>query len=816
MENRFWRRIAIFISSTFKDMDVERDILKTTVQRRLNEHFRRYKIDFQFIDLRIGINTEGISEEEAEEQVLDICFESIDRSRPYFIGLLGNRYGWIPSEEKWRNLLKCLSEEKRILMLDGYGKSVTELEILYGAIGNNGEYLNHSFFFFRNEDSYAEMSPEIYMDFCDNIDKEKSFSQEKLQELKKLIERISTNFSDKNLINRYSLRWDTEIGGFIGGEAFADIAYEQIASEIEKDLPVLCTTSWQEQEMDFCNYLIHSYTDGKIKTKSYDEILLSSLSNNHICIVGNEGEGKSTLLSQLMLYYSSIKKNIICLYAYAGTSIYSQFIDPILIRWINQIENYLGKTRSNFTLYENNSKEISKYFKQLARESVEQGVKIIVLLDNLDVFKNFRYDDLFLVWLSDDISFIGTATAQIESIIKQYHSQMLITEVKALSVDDKEHIISAYEQYYNIALPEAVHQMFKKENVYPLRLSLLMTIISNFTVFNMKMIRNSNASTDIEKINNHIISIAQESPIENIELFNFTIDRLILQLGLSQSYKKALQYIALSGIGLCEDELETLLPGILNFTKFRDLAYILRDFLCEHIHTHRWFFKDISLAEALKKINTKEDYASLLDVALSQTLDYPLRKYIAPYFAIKSHRVTDIQELVQYHFEDNFDMYETARYYIVSDIAIVSDIEMCCKSLSSEQIVLFIANVIRGINYINNPQLCLTIVEQCLINKHFDGLQAEVLYELASIYVSCHFCFSEYHVNTGAINKLLHDKYFYDDLAESTFRKCYELAPETRDVCNMLKTFMLEHLERISAEGDWDKIEEYYSLINKL
>lgn len=810
MDNRLWRRIAFFISSTFKDMDTERDILKTNVLRRLNEHFRKYKIDFQFIDLRIGINTEGITEEESEEQVLDICFESIDHARPYFIGLVGNRYGWIPSEERWRTFLQRMSEEKRILITDGYGKSVTELEILYGAIGNNGKYINHSFFFFRNEDSYAGMPLETYVKYSDCQDKDTYSPQKKLQALKEIIQRVSTDVSKHIQINRYTLHWDVEKECFIDGETFADMAYEQIASEIEKNLPSLSISSWQEQETDLCNYLIHSYTDGKIRTESCDEVLLSSFTNNHLCIVGNVGEGKSTLLAQLMLYYSSIKEDTICLYAYAGVSIYSKSINPILIRWINQIEEYLGKNISDFTVDENN-KEVLKYFKKIAKESTERGIKIIVLLDNIDVLKNMRYDDLYLAWLCDDVSFIGTATPQIGAIIKQYHPQMAITTIKNLSVDDKKHIVFAYEQYYNIALPTAIHQMVYEENIYPLRLSLLMTIIANFTAYNMKMIRNSTASTEIEKINNHIISIAQILPTEPMELFQYTVDRLILQLGLSQSYKKALMYIALSGIGLCEDELETLLPGTLNFTRFRDFAYILRDFLCEHIHTHRWFFKDCSFADALKKFNTKENYSSLLDVALSQTPDYPLRKYLAPYFAIKSHRVSDIIELVQYHYEDDFYMYETARFYIISDYAIVSDIKECCQSLYPKQIVLFIANLIRGINHTNNPQLCLNIVEQCLLGKQFEGLQAEVLYELASIYVNCHFC-----CTNNLVNKLFHNRYFYDDLAENAFRRCYELAPETRDVRNMLKAIMLEHIDRFSTEKNWDKIEEYYSLINKL
>jgi hypothetical protein len=40
----------------------------------------------------------GITEAQANEgQVLPLCLAEIERSRPYFIGLLGERYGWVNS-----------------------------------------------------------------------------------------------------------------------------------------------------------------------------------------------------------------------------------------------------------------------------------------------------------------------------------------------------------------------------------------------------------------------------------------------------------------------------------------------------------------------------------------------------------------------------------------------------------------------------------------------------------------------------------------------------------------------------------------------
>ena len=42
------------------------------------------------VDLRWGIT------DEQKGEVLPICLAEIERCRPYFIGLLGERYGWVP------------------------------------------------------------------------------------------------------------------------------------------------------------------------------------------------------------------------------------------------------------------------------------------------------------------------------------------------------------------------------------------------------------------------------------------------------------------------------------------------------------------------------------------------------------------------------------------------------------------------------------------------------------------------------------------------------------------------------------------------
>ena len=89
------RTVRLFLSSTFRDFGEERDLLVRRVFPALRARLKDRFVELVDVDLRWGITVE-----EAERgEVLPICLAEIDRSRPYFIGMLGERYGWIPPHE---------------------------------------------------------------------------------------------------------------------------------------------------------------------------------------------------------------------------------------------------------------------------------------------------------------------------------------------------------------------------------------------------------------------------------------------------------------------------------------------------------------------------------------------------------------------------------------------------------------------------------------------------------------------------------------------------------------------------------------------
>ena len=62
-----WQTRPVFISSTFKDMQAERDHLRHVVFPRLEEELRKGRLLLEPIDLRQGVETADLANAEARE-----------------------------------------------------------------------------------------------------------------------------------------------------------------------------------------------------------------------------------------------------------------------------------------------------------------------------------------------------------------------------------------------------------------------------------------------------------------------------------------------------------------------------------------------------------------------------------------------------------------------------------------------------------------------------------------------------------------------------------------------------------------------------
>lgn len=141
--------IRIFISSTFADMGRERKYFNTVIVPQLNRLCAGRGISFFSVDLRWGIT----QEDQINGNVVPICLREIDNCRPFFIGILGQRYGSILND------MSFSSGSSIPWLKDMLGKSVTEIEMYYGVLQNqSGQGLPDCLFLFQSNELAASAS----------------------------------------------------------------------------------------------------------------------------------------------------------------------------------------------------------------------------------------------------------------------------------------------------------------------------------------------------------------------------------------------------------------------------------------------------------------------------------------------------------------------------------------------------------------------------------------------------------------------------------------------------------------------------------
>lgn len=131
------RSVRIFVSSTFKDMQQERECLVGHVFPHVERYCLDRQISFSFVDLRWGITEEMSS----SGQVITTCLREVERAHPYFLCMLGERYGWHDMSDITNMKDELLEKTFDNAVAAGYGwvdrfrdRSVTELEVIHGAL----------------------------------------------------------------------------------------------------------------------------------------------------------------------------------------------------------------------------------------------------------------------------------------------------------------------------------------------------------------------------------------------------------------------------------------------------------------------------------------------------------------------------------------------------------------------------------------------------------------------------------------------------------------------------------------------------------
>jgi hypothetical protein len=296
-----WQSRPVFITSTFQDMHAERDFLREHVFPELEERLRERFHYLEPIDLRLGVETIDATDAGARELlILKVCLGEIERSRPFLIGLIGDRYGWVPPADRMHAAAREAGFER-----DLAGRSVTALEIEFGVLGRAGQ-IPRSRFYLRNPLPYDEMPPDIAAEFSEAHSHEQGASTraERLTQLRQLIE----DTLPRDRVRPYQATWDSNALRVVDLETWGHQVVQDLWTDLETETQAFVAAravTWQEQEARLLKQFVatacREFVGREDLVRELVELANGAGSDpaaRGACIVGPPGSGKSALFAE--------------------------------------------------------------------------------------------------------------------------------------------------------------------------------------------------------------------------------------------------------------------------------------------------------------------------------------------------------------------------------------------------------------------------------------------------------------------------------------------------------------------------------------
>ncbi len=276
---------SFFVSSTFRDMQGERDALHRLVMPQLQEKARSCGEAIQFVDLRWGISTTDLDSDAGADKILGVCLEEIRGCKPYMIVLLGERYGWMPPPA-----LLQQTAEKMEFSAESYEMSVTELEISYGMHLAAGT-LQQCIFCLREPLDAAALGPEqraVYLP-------QDAADRQRMERLRKKI----CGTPGANVLH-YSLNWDADAGAFTGYDTFAAQLYSRLEALLQPQWQAHQALCWQQRQAEEERIVQQQHLDNFVGRRRELEELRGLIAGHAVTVLQGEGGcGKSALMARL-------------------------------------------------------------------------------------------------------------------------------------------------------------------------------------------------------------------------------------------------------------------------------------------------------------------------------------------------------------------------------------------------------------------------------------------------------------------------------------------------------------------------------------
>jgi WD40 repeat protein len=569
---RTWRTVRVFISSTFRDMHAERDHLVRVVFPELKERCQKRRIQLIDVDLRWGV-----TEKQAEGGgALDICLDEIDTCRPFFLGLLGQRYGYTPpgqehsitAQEIYHGVLhnylpRQVVDLRPIVegILEGrtlLKEQVNCLVRCYQWDADKGKYLlqedvipedeetlhsifagysiyqrDHSFFFFRSESLTEELRKQSESKLEDYFETDKA-ARDKLAALKQdIIDAKLAHFGYSDL------------------ETFGQMVLDTLWKRIDAEFPEERAPEerdWLEEEAEFHEIFMAERTRRFVGRSDLladmHAFVEKDSDQSTLVITGEPGCGKSALMARFTEEVSKNHPDWLIIPHFVGASPSSTSMRSTLRRFCTHLNRALGVTEEAPEDY----KELAQLFPQLL-ESVSENRHILLVIDALNQFEKTN-DPQSMTWLPQALPegvkiVVSTLAGEALDSLKTRSIQPRFEKVSGLTEPEIKELVTNYlgEVRKDFPTPKIREDFYEKIKAgHPLYILVALEELRVFPVF--------------EKLGKRIAELPSSVP----ELFDQVLERV--EGDFSQPLVRDFtSFIACGRQGMTGEELQTLLKG---------------------------------------------------------------------------------------------------------------------------------------------------------------------------------------------------------------------------------------------------------------
>ena len=666
----------IFISSTFVDMQAERDMVQERVIPMLREEARKYGENVSAIDLRWGVDTSTLETEEGAAKVLKVCLDEIDRSHPYMLIFLGDRYGTVVGEEQIKRSI--WGREDKYTTND-FVKSITALEIEYGALSERYGELEHCIVCFREPVIHMLSEPEQKL-----YEEQSEYGKQKLNALK---ERIKHDLGEKGYFISYSCKWDASVCKLVdfevNGQPLEEILIKCYIEMFQKDWKAYQDISWQEKEQLSFDALMEHKLRSFVGREGFLEECYQSIkkANKPFLLQGEAGSGKTAVMCKLIERMRKDGKNVFAFFS--GNSNMSNTAEKLVKQMVYYMENLLGMeihftdkmcneqlTKESELVVGARMLESYQIWKSRLEElcaALPKGEKVYFFIDaleqlrkescvkKLDFFLNGRNVQMIASCSND---FILPVRALVDREIKKMPA---LEEADALTVIEGILSSSSRNTYATIA-----QEILKKKSASnPFYISL---VIQRLNMMDADELRKAMNEEEIIALG---VKVVRELPDEAEDAMVAILQNALQKIAKEgQDLTEVVQYLAVSRNGISMQDLIGIFRLLDKKLPVLDVTLLLK-YLNEFFNIHEDGRIDFAYQSIRKGILKKIENQKILEEIVKEYLKTlheceELRKYDGIYLARRCEDIEFAKELMsQATKEWNFDIKMAIRDDIV-------------------------------------------------------------------------------------------------------------------------------------------------------